>query len=148
MSTPFHFEWRVHYHETDQQGFVYHSRYLEYLDMAMIEFFRSRGWAYSNLIEAGFDPSVVETTIKFKAPVRFDDQLRIRVSPSRVGYSSFSLSFSIRRELEASPLLLATTTYVNVDAEHATSKKIPEAVKAILLKLIDVAHPEQNQIER
>lgn len=129
MSNPFRFEWRVHYHETDQQGFVYHSRYLEYLDMAMIEYFRSLGWAYSDLVEAGFDPSVVETTIKFKAPARFDDQLSIFVSPCRVGSSSFSLTFSIRREPEAGPILRATTAYVNVDVNHAIARHIPKIIK-------------------
>ncbi|MBI4736341.1 MAG: hypothetical protein HY766_09850 [candidate division NC10 bacterium] len=37
---------RVRYSEIDRQGIVYYSRYLEYVDVALSEYFRALGFPY------------------------------------------------------------------------------------------------------
>ena len=45
---------RVDYSETDQQGVVYHARYLVWLDVARTGHLRVTGMTYRDMEEAGF----------------------------------------------------------------------------------------------
>jgi acyl-CoA thioester hydrolase len=119
---------RVRYHETDQQGIVYHARYLEYLDVAMTEYFRHLGWAdFRQLLQEGFDPSLVRTTLHFRRPARFEEEIDIAVWPARVGNSSFTLQYEIRSAADEA-LLEAETIYVNFDAATRKSRALPAGV--------------------
>ena len=126
--TVFEHRLRVRYHETDQQGIVYHARYLEYLDVAMTEYFRHLGWDYRRLIREGCDPSIVRTTINFVRPAGFEDEICIRVRPVRIGNSSFTLSYEITNCQDDEPLLSAETVYVNFDAATRRSTPLPSSV--------------------
>ncbi|RMF08837.1 MAG: acyl-CoA thioesterase [Alphaproteobacteria bacterium] len=127
---PYRYRHRVRYQETDQQGIVYHSRYFEYLDIAMTEFFRSLGWAYPDLVAEGLDPSVAETAAQFRAPALFDEEIDILVIPARIGTSSFVLRFRIERPGTGEKLLDARTVYVNISSETRRPTPIPETLKA------------------
>src|SRR5512147_1599801 len=81
---------RVRYSEIDGQGIVYNSRYLEYVDVALTEYFRALGFQYQELVEEhGFDPSLVKATIEFRRAARFDELLQIRARVEAVGRTSF-----------------------------------------------------------
>jgi acyl-CoA thioester hydrolase len=129
----FRFSHRVRYQETDAQTFVFHSRYLEWADVAMVEFFRGLGWTYPQMDQAGFDPSVVTTTINFKKPARFDDVIDIDVDCTAVGNSSFELRFLITRGDEL--VCEITTTYVNVEVKTARSTPIPAPIAGALRRV-------------
>jgi len=119
---------RVRYHETDQQGIVYHARYLEYLDVAMTEYLRQLGWDYKALLAAGCDPSLVRTTLHFLRPASFEDELAIAVWPSQVGNASFTLCFQAKAASNGELLLAAETVYVNFDAANRRSRALPRAI--------------------
>jgi acyl-CoA thioester hydrolase len=70
---------RSRYSETDQMGYVYYGRYLEYFEVARTEMIRSVGYPYSRLEKEGVMLPVVETHIKYKAPLFYDDEIIIRV---------------------------------------------------------------------
>ena len=120
---------RVRYHETDQQGIVYHARYLEYLDVAMTEYFRHLGWGYRRLIEEGCDPSIVRTTIDFVRPASMEDEILIGVRPLRIGNRSFTLSYEITSCPQGELLLSAETVYVNFDAANRKSAPLPASIR-------------------
>jgi len=120
---------RVRYHETDQQGIVYHARYLEYLDIAMTEYFRHLGWDYKRLNDEGCDPSLVQTTLKFRRPATFDEEILVLVWPLRIGDSSYTLCFEIRSAFDNGELVIAETIYVNFDAKAKRSRPIPASVR-------------------
>lgn len=121
---------RVRYHEVDPQGFLFNSRFLEIADVAMAEFFRQLGWNYAELNAAGADPSVVNATITFFTPARFDDELAIDVRCSRVGTSSFTLEVEYLRA--GKPCAHAAMTYVNIAADAAISVPLPPQIAAAL----------------
>lgn len=135
----FAYSLRVRFHETDQQGIVYHSRYLEYLDVAMTEFFRFLGWDYPDLVTSGFDPSLVKTELNFLKPAVFDEMIDIAVNPQRVGRSSLSLAFVISRPGSEERLLSGLTVYVNVDPMTRTSRPIPSQVRAALERMVEAS---------
>lgn len=120
------FQHRVRYHETDAQGFMFNSRYLEIADVAMVEFFRRLGFPYPELAAGGVDPAVVRAAVDFRRPARFDDLLDVAVTCSRVGESSFDLDSVVTRDHET--IAEMRLTYVNVDVELASARPIGNAV--------------------
>lgn len=130
QSKGFTYDHRVRYHEADAQGFLFNSRYLELADVAMTEYFRSRGFPYRDLVAAGTDPSVVDVRLQFAIPAHFDDLLSITVACVRVGTSSFQLDMDVCRTHER--LADLQVTYVNVDSSTAKSRPLPEEVAAAL----------------
>jgi acyl-CoA thioester hydrolase len=121
---------RVRYHETDTQGYLFNSRYLEIADVAMTEFFRALGWPYDRLIASGVDPSVVSAQLTFRAPARFDDVVDVQVRCVRVGDSSFELHHTLTRG--DTELAEISIVYVNVDIELGKSRPLTAAVAAAL----------------
>jgi acyl-CoA thioester hydrolase len=117
---------RVRYHETDPQGFLFNSRYLELADVAMTEYFRALGLPYLQLLEAGADPSVVSAQLEFRTAALFEDVLEVAVGSTGVGRSSFTLTMAITRARET--VAEMTLTYVNVDPRVAASRPLPELV--------------------
>lgn len=124
--TPFVHRLRVRYHETDPQRFVFNSRYLEYADVSMAEFFRHLGWSYPELLAHGFDPSVVKSRIDYLGPGFLDDLIDIEVSCPRIGTSSFTLSFFVQTRGEL--ICRIENTYVNVNPESGLSRPVPEHI--------------------
>lgn len=127
---------RVRYQETDMQGHVYFSRYLEYADIAMIEFFRELGWDFDELVEADFDPVVGSLETEYLQPARFDQLLQIEVTVARVGTSSFTILFEIRIGTGATAAR-AKISYVNFDAKARSVAPIPAHVR----EKLDAATP-------
>jgi acyl-CoA thioester hydrolase len=135
MPEGFRFSWpiRVRYSEVDSQGIVYNSRYLEYVDAALAEYFRALGLPYQEMVERhGFDPSLVQATLEFKRVARFDEVLRIHARVVTIGRSSFRMEFHIVRE--ASPELVARVqiAYVNFDKHTQSSRPVPESIRRLI----------------
>lgn len=131
----------MRYHETDQQGIVYHARYLEYLDVAMTEYLRHLGWDYRLLLAEGCDPSLVRTTLNFLRPASSDDEISVAVWPVQVGNSSFTLGFEIKASADGEPLLAAETVYVNFDSASRRSRPLPTSVRDRMTKDLRTASP-------
>jgi acyl-CoA thioester hydrolase len=121
---------RVRYHEADAQGFMFNSRYLEVADVAMTEFFRNLGWPYRELVAGGADPSVVNASLTFIRPARFEDGLDVDVQCRRVGTSSFDLAMTI--SCDGEQIAVIDMTYVNVDSRTARSRPLPHAIARAL----------------
>lgn len=70
---------RSRYGETDQMGYVYYGRYLEYFEEARTEMIRSFGFPYSKLEKNGVMLPVIHTEVAYKAPVFYDELMDIEV---------------------------------------------------------------------
>lgn len=71
---------RSRYGETDKMGYVYYGRYLEYFEEARTEMIRSIDFPYARLEESGVMLPVIRALAEYKAPVHYDELMRIRVS--------------------------------------------------------------------
>ncbi len=68
---------RSRYSETDQMGYVYHGRFLEYFEAARTEFIREAGFTYQKLEETGVMMPVVSVTINYRKPVFYDELIHV-----------------------------------------------------------------------
>ena len=71
---------RVQYFETDGQGRVHHSQYLNYFERGRVEMLRSIGISYRELEQAGLMLVVRSMHVDFRVPARFDDELELHTS--------------------------------------------------------------------
>ena len=129
---PFSTRFRVRYSEIDGQKIVFNSRYLEYADVALTEF-----WRWADLTEIGPDWldaefNVVRSTIEYKKPLRLDDMIEAFVRIDRIGSSSMThridLCHADTGDLHATVEIVS----VHVDLEARKSKPIPDSVRVRL----------------
>ena len=121
---------RVRYSEIDVQGIVYNSRYLEYLDVALTEYFRALGLPYREMVEQrGFDPSLIKATLEFTRAARFDEVLHVRARVVAIGRTSFTMDFEIVREEDGEQVTSAQIIYVNFDKTTQGSRPVPDAIR-------------------
>jgi len=71
---------RSRYGETDQMGYVYYGRYLEYFEVARTEMIRALGLPYKKMEEEGIMLPVIHAEIDYQSPVFYDEELQIKVS--------------------------------------------------------------------
>tara|TARA_A100001011_G_scaffold345808_1_gene381770 strand:- start:2928 stop:3278 length:351 start_codon:yes stop_codon:yes gene_type:complete len=81
-------------------GFAHHSNYLNYFEMARIEWLNKIGFSYRELEGQGIVMPVVSANIKFKSPAFFDDLLRIKLTLKEIPKSTIKINYIIINESE------------------------------------------------
>jgi acyl-CoA thioester hydrolase len=126
-AAPFSHELRVRYGECDAQGIVFNANFLAYVDVVLTEIWRGSMGSYDALLATGVDTVVAEANMRFRAPGRFDDVLRIEAGFDGLGTTSTTLKLWFRRGRDL--LCDADIRYVFVDVETWEKSPIPEAVR-------------------
>lgn len=91
----FKFERRVVYADCTVGNHVYYARYLDMLEEARGELFRSAGSPLSQLQEHGVIFPVVALSVSYTAPARYDDVLTIGLFITRLGPARLDVGFDI-----------------------------------------------------
>jgi acyl-CoA thioester hydrolase len=116
----------VRYLEVDAQGVVFNSWYLAWFDEAMTAFLAHRGLAYRAMLDAGYDVQLVRSEIDWRAGIGFGDQVAITVATARLGRTSFTLDFAVRRGEEVT--CTGRTVYVVVATDGSGKREIPPVI--------------------
>lgn len=124
-------EVRVYYEDTDAAGVVYHSNYLNFLERARTELFRSHDLFVAQLAADGFIFPVIKIEATFKHPAVHDDLLQIITLPLRVGGSSFELRQQILRQPDKKLIVDAVVTLACINAT-GRPKRIPLEIRSFL----------------
>ena len=127
------FTWpvRVYWEDTDAGGIVFYANYLKFFERARTEWLRSLGVAQSNLREtAGGMFIVSETSVRYLAPARLDDELIVTAGLEDAGRASLIIAQQARR---GDALLCEGTIRIGwVDAETLRPGRIPAAILQVL----------------
>ncbi len=97
---------RVRYAETDQMGVAHHAAYVVWLEECRIELMRARGADYREQERQGVLMPVVELSIRYRRPLRFDDVANCATTvevkgPSRLAFRTVvSLGATVCAEAE------------------------------------------------
>lgn len=111
---------RVRYHECDGQGIVFNANYLTYADMAAFESSKALFGSHAKLIERGVDYVVAESTVRYLASCKFEDELVIEVYVDRVGNTSMVFGFDIRRGDDLVTVVKNRYVWVNTETFRPT----------------------------
>ena len=71
---------RVRYAECDPMGVVHHTAYPVWFEMGRTELLRETGLTYREFEEAGAFLAVINLSVTYKQPARYDDLLRLTTS--------------------------------------------------------------------
>ena len=84
---------RAYFEDTDLSGVVYHANYLRWFERARSDFVRLLGIDQRAVNEAGEGAfAVTELTIRYAAPARLDDELRVTVALRQRGTASMTIA--------------------------------------------------------
>lgn len=105
--TPYRFDLRVYWEDTDAAGIVFYANYLKFFERARSEWLRSLGHEQETLRrDAGIAFVVSETAVRYRRPARLDDVLSVSVEVRHLGQASLEIAQQARRAGE----LLAEAT--------------------------------------
>ena len=85
----------IRYYETDQMGFVHHSNYLRYFELARIEWISTLGFSYKKMEERGYLMPVINANIEFKRPLTFGNSFRVKIQSKEIPKVKFELIYEI-----------------------------------------------------
>lgn len=123
---PFSHTFRVRYAEVDPQSVVFNSRYLEYADVLVTEFFRD---ARSRGMPADVEFHVRKAEVDYIAPIRLDELIEGRMTIEGIGNSSMKQLITLHGaeddSLRAEIRLLA----VHVDLPKGRPTPVPNSVR-------------------
>ncbi|MDK2760858.1 MAG: acyl-CoA thioesterase [Sphingopyxis sp.] len=121
----FHVTKRVRYAEIDAQAVVFNSRYLEYFDIGITEYWRRVGVYDRWPAHSSPEFHVARAEVNYRAPILLDEEIDICVRASRVGTSSMTYMFELHRagtdDLRADGQLV----YVHVAEAQGASAPVP-----------------------
>ena len=133
---------RVRYAETDQMGVAYHANYLVWCEIGRTDLIRSLGAAtYAEMELEGVRLAVAEASLRYGAPARYDDLIRIDTRLDRAGSRGVTFSYRLTLEEAAGPgtpgTLLATATTSLIAIDHAgRTRVLPAHVREAFAALL------------
>ncbi len=122
---------RVRYGETDQMGYVYYGRYAEYFEVARVETLRKLGISYKEMEDQGIMLPVLEYSIKYVAPARYDDELTIKTSITELPSARIHFDYEVVNQ-DGKTTSLASTTLVFIGKESGRPTKPPAQLLELL----------------
>ena len=122
---------RVRYAETDQMGVVYHANHFVWFEVGRVELLRQLGFSYREMEQDdGCCIAVVEARCRYKAPVRYDDEVLVRTRLKNVRESLVQFAYELVRESDGTLLAEGETTHVITDASMK-KRTIPEKYMSV-----------------
>lgn len=115
----------VRWEDIDAAGIINYQAYLRFFGLAEAELLRSAGLSYKYLFETlGIWLPRVRVECEFKKPVKLDELLVVDAFFSRIGKTSMSLDFEVRRKSDPATVV-ATGRYVLVCVRQGTFEPVP-----------------------
>jgi len=130
-------EVRVRYAETDQMGVVYHSNYLNFLELGRVEWLRSLGYSYAELEKKGVLLPVVHADLNYRFPARYDELIRVETEVSSIGKSSIEFSSQLYNESDAL-VLEGKVKLVCLNADTFKPISIPDDLRNLMGEVTNV----------
>jgi 4-hydroxybenzoyl-CoA thioesterase len=118
----------VRFGDADPAGLVYYPVILHYLHVAMEEFFAARcGITYARLMQderIGFP--TVNVQVEFFVPLVYGDEALVELFISRVGRSSATFEYTVRRASDGTLCSRSTQVQVAMNLDTRRAVRIPD----------------------
>jgi acyl-CoA thioester hydrolase len=132
---------RVRYAETDQMGVVYHSNHFIWFEIGRVELLRQLGFSYRDMeIRDHCFIAVAEAKCRYRAPVRYDEEVLVRTELLHVRDSVVRFGYQLRRVNDGTLLAEGETTHVVTNAEMKTAA-LPEKYRRVFRAAVGKSSP-------
>ncbi len=126
------FTWkvRVYYEDTDLGGVVYHANYLRFMERARTEWLRGLGFEQDMLREHhAVQFVVVDATVGFRRPARFNDELMVSVEVKDTARASLTFHQEVRNAGNGHALLCTGEIRVAcIDSDTFKPRPLPREI--------------------
>src|SRR5882724_13257387 len=130
---------RVEFSETDMVGIVHYSNFFRYMEAAEHAFFRSIGYS---VVTRNVDPLVgwprVHAECDYRRPIRFEDEIEIRMFVTRKKSKSLTYGFWFRKMDGAETVDVAQGSLTVVCVRHVGGKMKAATSRREIAKKIEV----------
>lgn len=140
MTQPFRHRFRVRYAEVDPQSVVFNSRYLEYADLIITEYWREAGLHFTG--DGALEFHVVKAVVDFEKPIRADEIVEGLAWTTRIGNSSINTRIELHGagRSEDDRRAVIELVHVHVDLVSGRSMAIPTSAREALGQREEQAH--------
>ncbi|MCE0812742.1 thioesterase family protein [Buttiauxella sp. S04-F03] len=127
---------KVPFHDVDAMGVVWHGNYFRYFEVAREALLNQFDYGYRAMSESGFVWPVVDTRVKYRDTVKFEQQILVRATVLeyenrlKIGYEIVDAQTGIR----------ATSGYTIQVAVEATSGELCFVSPQILFERMGLSH--------
>lgn len=125
---------KVYFGDTDAAGVVYYGTYLRFLEMGRIEYLQALNYPYKALRAEGIGLVPVEVTIKYHAPLTFEDNFSVSASITSLSKASLTMKQEITLPSQSKKCCSATIKLACCDEIKFKAIKLPES----LIKALEV----------
>lgn len=127
---------KVYPHHTDYAGVVWHGTYITWLEEARVEYLRSIGVDFADLIQLGCDLPVVELTVKYHRSLRLGEEAVLETRMEEITGVRINWEYKIQSQDLQQLYLTAQVTLVAIDREKGKIlRQLPPQVKDMLMQL-------------
>jgi acyl-CoA thioester hydrolase len=117
---------RVRFSETDAQGIANNAVYLNWFEVARVDYLARFPGGYRGLIEQGVEATTIESYVRYRAPCRFDDVLRVHARVSDMRGARFRFEYVIERTSDPRDTVAeGWTAHACVDAGSLRPVRVP-----------------------
>lgn len=120
----------VSYGETDTMGVLYYAEYLHIFERARSFFIREHGMSYAEVERRGIILPVREARCRYRAPVRFDDEILVQVGISQWKRASMIFSYEVWNKDETVLHATGMTEHAAVNPE-GKPVRVPDWLKEL-----------------
>jgi acyl-CoA thioester hydrolase len=123
----FHFstDVRVRFAETDAQGIAHHANYLVWFEVARVEYFDRYAGSYARFQRDGLEATVVQVDVRYLAPARFDDRIRIWARCADLRGARMRYEYVLERVADGARIAEGWTSHACVDAKTLKPTRLP-----------------------
>ncbi|KAM3092344.1 acyl-CoA thioesterase [Phormidesmis sp. 146-35] len=132
----FEYPVKAYPHQTDYVGSVWHGTYITWLEEARIEWLRSIGVEFADLVAVGCNMPVVELSIRYHLPISMGTEAVIKTRMAEMKGVRLNLEHEVRSPDETILYSTAQVTLVTVDLEKGkVMRQLPPVMKDALEKV-------------
>ncbi len=118
---------RVYYEDTDLAGIVYYANYLRFIERARSEMVRFAGIDQTEMKAQGLVFAVRRVEADYISPAKYDDQLEVRTTLTRIKGASFDMPQEVYR---GETLLFRANVGVVILNAQGRATRIPADIRA------------------
>lgn len=123
---------RIYFADTDVTGFVYHAKWLEWMEAVRMEMLEKKGISIDELHQRGILIVVREIICKYLSPIKLGQFVETKAWIKNIGGPSLLIKYEIWNQSENKKAGEASSLIVFIDAEKGKPIKIPSDVKNLI----------------
>lgn len=126
----------VHPHHTDYAGIVWHGTYLTWMESARVEYLRSIGLDYAQIVNSGYELPVIEVNLRYHQSLKMGEQAIVKTRMDDLRGVRIHWEYKITDWRGTKTYITGRVTLVGIDRQKGKiMRRLPTILEKALIKL-------------